>query len=438
VIHAALHGVFKAKPQTAVAGLLGLVLAATSPAQPHLAITGDPAMTMDLADGWSPSAVVRDEEGRITAAPFWSSHWKATGEISPAANAPPAPTMMMKQEPGRVLAWGVKEYSLEPIVIATRHAVLYIALPAQSLKSITREEKEWLASHFPKKKLRSRLTPVQVAHLYGLRYLRLEAMWRDLLCLDSWRDGFRPPVRNLPDGPHFGSRGRSEMYVFSKEEPYREFGRHFFGAAGAHASYWYHADTESVIGAFHATDLKPTEVYGRFVHLAAHDLTYQYGGYYHHMPAWIPNGIGHYFARRLGKIKNTYILNGTPENKHKQAWEWDKAGNKQNWWREAKALVKSGSARALMQLGLQTRYVELEPRLHVQSWSMVHYIIGMGKGRFRTFLDEMMMMNDGDSLLQVQQRALLRGCGVNMVQFERHWKAWVHRTKPPKVRGNRG
>lgn len=404
-------------------------------AQDHLAVKGDPAQDLELAKGWSPAPVVRDAEGRIKSAPFWSSHWKKSGELLPDAEVPAPPIMLLKQEPDRVLAWGVKEYKLKPVIIATPHAILYIALPKQPAKVMSAEEKEWLQAQFPKK-LKSKLTPVQVAHLYGLRYLKIEAMFEDLLCLNEKAEDYRPG--RFGGGAHYGSKGRSELYVFPEEDPYREFGRHFFGVAGAHASYWWHSETETIIGAFHSEGLKPDEVNGRFHHLVAHDLVYQYRAFYHYIPAWIPNGVAHHFARRTGKVKNTYMILGGADKRYKDAWEWDKKGTKQDWWREAKILVKSGSARALTQLGLQTHYQELDPRYHVQAWSMINYIIGMGKGRFRTFLDEIMDKKDDDSILQVQQRALLRACGVNMVQFERHWKEWVGRTKPPKRRRRGG
>lgn len=412
-------------------GLLILLATATLPAQPaHLALVGDPGSSLDLASAWKPAPVVRDEEGLITKAPIWSSHWKNTGELAPKdVQTPAPPLMLLKQDTDRVLAWGVKDYKLRPVAISTPNAVLVFTLPAMSARAFSKEERAWLQGHF-RKKLKRKLTPEQVAHALALRYLRLEDMWRELMCLDPDKEPHRPARL---DG-HYGSKGRSELYVFPKAEPYREFGRHFFGAAGQHASYWWHGQTEVIIGAFHGGGMDSGQLLARFDHMVAHDLVYQYRAFYHYLPAWVPNGIAHHFAQRNKKVKNTYILLGMPSKPHRAGWEWDKDGSKTNWWREAKALVRAGEARSITKLGLQTHYQELHPRYHVQAWSMINYMIGMGKGRFRTFMDEIKNKPEDESLLEVQQRAFLRGYGVNMVQFEKHWKQWVTKTKPPKRR----
>ena len=123
-----------------------------------------------------------------------------------------------------------------------------------------------------------------------------------------------------------------------------------------------------------------------------------------------------------------------PDRANRAGWEWDQDGTKRDWWREAKALVNAGEHRPITKLGLHTHYQELHPRYHVQAWSMVNYMLGMGKARFRTFMDEMKTKSEDESLLEVQQRAFLRAYGVNMVAFEQHWRRWVSKTRPPKRR----
>jgi len=406
-----------------VLGILSLLPSVLS--QPsHLKVVGDPGSTLALAPGWVPRPVVRDGAGSITSAPMWSSHWADTAQFAADAQHPPRVVRLLKQDPGNVLRWGVKEYKLRPVVITTEHAVLVMDLGALRSREATAEERKWLAPHF-RKKLKRKLSPVQVAHLYALRYLRCEAMFKDLLCLDGGaahaRDGRRP---------HFGSLSRSELYVFSKEKPYQEFGRHFFGASGRRASWWWHKETETVIGALYMGEDAPPVFAARFDYMVAHNLLYQYEGFYHYIPAWIPTGLAHHFERRHEIHENTYLLLGLADGKYAAAWRWDRP----EWWREAKILVDSGEHRKLTVLGLQTKYIDLDPRYHVQAWSLVNYMLGMGKERFRIFIDVMKRKSDDESLLEVQQRALLEAYGVNQVQFESAWADWVRRTKPPKKR----
>ena len=418
-------------PRSGFVGLLILLATLPATAQPeYLAVDGDPGARISLASSWEPAPVVRNAAGLITSAPIWSTYWRETGQLaSEDVRAPAPPLRLLQQDVDRVLAWGVKEYKLKPVVISTPNAVLVFTLSGMPSKALSKDELKRLEGHFAKK-LNRKLTPPQVAHVFALRYLHLEQMWRELMCLDPEETPHRP-VRLRG---HYGSKGRSELYVFPKAEPYREFGRHFFGAAGQHASYWWHGDTEVVIGAFHAGALDHGELLARFDHMVAHDLVYQYRAFYHYLPAWVPNGIAHHFARRNKNVRNTYILLGMPDRANRPGWEWDQDGTKRDWWREAKALVNAGEHRPITKLGLYTHYQELHPRYHVQAWSMVNYMLGMGKARFRTFMDEMKTKSEDESLLEVQQRAFLRAYGVNMVAFEQHWRRWVSKTRLPKRR----
>ncbi|MAB90677.1 MAG: hypothetical protein CMJ90_14640 [Planctomycetes bacterium] len=418
-------------PRICFVGLLFALAALPGTAQPkHLNVDGDPGAHMPLAASWKPEPVVRNDAGLVISAPIWSTYWANAGQLAPEdSRVPIPPRALLKQEVPKVLAWGAKEYELEPIVIATPNAVLVFSLKSMPAKAFSAEERGWLQGHFTQK-LKKKLTPAQVAHALGLRYLRLEQMWRELLCLDAKEASHRPARL----AGHFGSKGRSELYVFPKDEPYREFGRHFFGAAGQHASYWWHGETEVIIGAFHAGELKHGEFLARFDHIVAHDLVYQYRAFYHYLPAWVPNGIAHHFARRNKEVRSTYILLGAADSAHQAGWKWDEGGARRDWWREAKALVRAGDQQSITKLGMSTHYQELPPRAHVQAWSMVNYMIGMGKDRFRTFMDEMKSKSEDESLLEVQQRAFLRAYGVNMVVFERNWKRWVSKTRPPKRR----
>lgn len=384
-----------------------------------------------MADDYRPDPVQRADGGSIATAPFWSSYWLDSDQLTDRSKTPAPPARLLKQDPGRVSEWAKKTHGLESVIISTDHAVLVLFVDPMAAKHFSRQDLDGLRAHFPGKLGRT-LTRPQVAHLLALRYLRLEAQWRRLICLDPAAKPHLPA--KLPG--HFGALGRSELYLFAKKEPYMEFGRHFFGGAGANASYWYHSETETVIGAFHAEGLKPAEMLARFDHLVAHDLVYQFRSFYHYVPAWIPHGIAHYFARRNKAVRNTYVIVGSPAKEHAAGWRWDPDGKRSGWEREARTLVRKGQSRPLLELGREHEYQQLHPRIHVQAWSMVDYMVAVSRSGFRTFLDEIMTKGEDESMLEVQQRAFMKGYGVNMVEFEKHWKAWVLRNKIRK-RGRR-
>jgi hypothetical protein len=410
-------------PYLLVSALVISTLRAQPSAPANLEIDEDRASKLVLAKEWKIPPVVRDGSGKVRAAPFWSSVWAEDRSLVPGADVPLRPETLMKQPTDRVLAWGTTDHGLKWDLLATEHAVLVLAMPRIPQRFVTKDELAWLKTHFDRIPSRG-LTPNQAAHLYGYRYLKAEAEWMDLMSL--WPDGESFLPSDLPD--HFGSRGRSEMFVFSLDSPYQEFGRHFFGASGKWSSYWWLKETQTIVGACHMEGVTHPAFEARFHSLVAHNLLYQYRNFYFYIPAWVPAGLLHFFERRYPGRSNTYMMLGAPVKERALAWTWDK----DRWWTESKKMVTEEATMPITQLGLQFHYQDLEPRLHVQAWSLTTYMLSLGVPRYRTFIDTLLQKEENESILEAQQRAFIKAYGVNMVVFENAWKEWVKGTRAPK------
>jgi hypothetical protein len=381
----------------------------------HLLHAADPASDNPFAPGWRPAEVQRDASGRITAAPLWCD--ALVESLAPGASVPAPAQRALGRPLSDITGWMEGEPRLSPVVVTTEHAVLLIDLPG--LKShrriIAADEITWLREYFPK--LKGALSPAQRAVLYGLRYLRMEARFLDSLGLLA-ADGDRRPLRL--GGDHLGSKGRFQVFVFPTQEPYREFGRHFFGCFGWYTSWWYNKREDGMISALHATATRDADLLARFEFQVAQSLVYQYRAFYHHLPIWIPAGFGHHFQRLHRQVKPVF-----PELGYGKALEWDE----RNWDRAVRSLVASGKDIPLVKMAGLTQFPNFDGEFkgvhHAQCWSMVNFAMSFGPERWRRFLDEMKVKSRDESLVEVQYRAIDRAFEADLVSFHTAWRKWA-------------
>lgn len=392
-----------------------------SPGKPaaKLEVKGDPASTEVLAGEWVPAPWVRGEgkDGKIRRGPFRCSACEEAGEYEENASLPPRALQLAKRPVADLETWWRKEHKLKPVTIAAAHAVLMLDLPPCSSKPLDTAERTWLEGHMGK--LKDALTPHQRAHLYAFRYLRMEARFLDLFCLDRDQRHFIAPF----PAQHLGAKGRSEVHLFPQEKAYQEFGRHFFGGCGRWTSFWFHEEVEACVAAFNGEGVSDPVLAARFDHQIAHHLLYQYRSFYNFLPVWFPEGLGHWFEKRHAVHENTICVLGLLK-------EYVYADN--DWWKAAKDLVNLNEDLPLAQLAMQEKQHELKPKWHPQAWSLVNFMIGLGKDKFRRFLDVLKTKGDSESMVELQYRAIETAYGTDLVSFQKAWRNWVLATKPAR------
>lgn len=403
------------------AGPLGLALALAclppllaQPPQP------DPSVTLELATEWEAPKVVREGDADlITSAPFRCSITEASEGYAKSAELPAAAPRLYGQPRGAIVDWLREQTRIEPVVLELPHAVIVCVLKPATARGLDKWERDRVTESAGK--VRGQLTSVQRAHLFAWRYLRTEAQVRDLL-------GLLPgSPRHKPGGPHghFGLKGRLEFYLISGEEPYQAFGRHFFGAFGKSASWWFQKDQDQLISSLHDTKISDDVLAARFDHMVAYLIGHGYRNRQHLFPEWVPASLGHWFERRHPRCEDTFVINGVPGTAHATAWKW----NESDFWGAAKRLIAEEEAVALTEL-CRKEGVDLNPRERMQAWSLLNFMISKGEGRLRVFLDEMKRRDQFESVLEVQVRSIEKAFGMGVVEFENEWREWVRRTRP--------
>ncbi|MAG56962.1 MAG: hypothetical protein CMJ83_11765 [Planctomycetes bacterium] len=386
----------------------------------HLDVQGDPGSSLLLAEGWAPPSFVREpgKQGKITKSPFWCSRCADHGEYAKGARHPAPPEKLLNRPRSDMVATVQGKAKKPPIVLAMPRLILVCDLSPLSARMLKKYEIPWIREHFPKKK--TKLDQHAVAHLYAMRCLHLFAQWTDLMCLDPDRKEYRPADHGQTWGNP--SMNRGEVWLFPAAEPYHQFCRQFFKGFGKWSSWWYVKPSNQVATLIHAGKLKDDILHARLDHMLAHQHLFEYRGHYYHLPVWIPEGIGHYFERRHEQKFDTFCLLGQPRQKDRSDWEW----KARKWKREVRSLVSKNEELPVTKLALSsTSNQDLIPRYHVQAWSMINYMIGMGRGRFRTFIDGLKTKAEDDHVLEAHNNAFRRTFGVSAGQFQARWRGWV-------------
>lgn len=407
--------------------VLAIVIQGSLLAQPGLPVEkGWP--DLQLGASFDPPAPERDPTTKeITQSPIRNGALMRQGHYARSAKLPPPVKKLYGQARPVITGWMEREHKLKPVVVAMENAVLVSALPGGvNPRKIPKVQKAWMTTQFGK--LKSRLDARQVAHLYALRYLEMEAKLNDLLMVGSKS---RPKEARYDPGSNFGLRSRFEFYVFPTEKSYREFCRHFFGVFGLSSSWWFDPKAEVMIACMHTEGMSDAECAARFRNLVAHNVVHGWRGRNAKTPNWVAAGLGHYFENGHRGAKDTFVLNGTPEKQYKPAWDW-KPGR--NWFTDVRKILSKSESKSMAQLAMIRDDVKLPPRLRVQSWSLVAFMLAQEGGRFRVFLDELKVPKELESELETQDRAIRKAYGVDMATFEKRWRAWVSKTKPPKRR----
>ena len=74
-------------------------------AQVDFSVRHAPGTRVSLADDYRPDPVQRADGGSIATAPFWSSYWLDSDQLTDRSKTPAPPARLLKQDPGRGSEW---------------------------------------------------------------------------------------------------------------------------------------------------------------------------------------------------------------------------------------------------------------------------------------------------------------------------------------------
>ncbi len=211
------------------------------------------------------------------------------------------------------------------------------------------------------------LDPHERAHLYHVRMERLYAHFAALTAIAK---------------PHLGMGAAYELYLFEKYADHHSLVDQFIGKSNDKAGVQHHDRGDPNFMMFtHAAQQVPggdRQLNNTIFHNVAHNLADGAGNYYRETPAWLEEGLAHYYERREATSPNTFC------------WTEGKAPTmfqKPDWKSTILNIVRRGKDAPLGQWCEKLQPGELSGEEQGLSWSIVEWMIATDPIRFAKIFD---------------------------------------------------
>jgi hypothetical protein len=248
-------------------------------------------------------------------------------------------------------------------------------------------ELEALGKLLPGVKPRARqLDPWLRLHLYAMRLEQHYAAFQALVGVTDADFPATPlPAGEIGprgQGPYLGMRGKFLIMLCHKAST---LGRYAHAAAGQQQASGqpfahYFLDTGSIFYGTHTeiVDGRLADEHKMHCHVifcASQALIMGYQGFHYHLPAWLVQGLGHWFSHRLDPLEHTYRT-----DKERYAPDVDP-----HWHRNVLGLVKNAAGQPLRDLCRIQHSHQLEVIDVMTAWSRVDFMLARHPETFKAF-----------------------------------------------------
>jgi hypothetical protein len=229
-------------------------------------------------------------------------------------------------------------------------------------------------------------------------------------------------------GPYLGQSGKYAILLVDKASTFGTYWRTYVGNdPGTPLRYnfpdegclFYGGATEHSQGE-HRTD---TAAHCHLVFNLVHNLLDGYRSYTHALPIWWSDGLAHWYVRR---INPRFVLTSDPrvyDIDPKRAWTWATRV------RQRVKFDHFPPADELLRWDDPTRLSFID---HMMVWSRVDYVLSLGDGGVRRYMDLMKGPIAGANVIPTrtqvferQERALREAWELDAAAFDEHWKKYV-------------
>ncbi len=351
---------------------------------------------------------------------------------------------------------GIEELlGTEPLMwVETKHFRLGCSLPAVAMKGrenwradwrkqVTAELKE-LRAIFPKlKKKPKQLDPWLRTHLYALRLEKIYREVSDVLGVeDSW---FPTQPRDVEvaeeyrgKGPFFGMEQKYTVLILRTGASHARYTRAYHGFEMAepirvhdakHGSMYWGCSMETANGLFRIDHA----LHANLAFNISHNLYTSFRGFNHDLPAWLVTGLGHWHARQVTPRFPTYDRKDDKDHDPRSPfWQWDV---------RVQGLVKNKVFEAVAPFIDRFDAGKFGVEQHMQSWSLVDFLLKHKRPQMRTFLHHMKdpfharrRLPTAQELLTRQREQLIKAFDCDVDSLDVAWRSAVLATKSKKRR----
>ncbi len=308
----------------------------------------------------------------------------------------------------------------EHYFIQTPHFLIVSTLRRSKLKfkgnRFARADITRLQKIFPKLKMGrdgTRINGHQRAHLYHIR-------------AERWYAHFAALTDNKR--PFLGMHERYHVCLFDDYAEHHTLNDKFIGRASDKAGVQHHIRDEPNFMVFTTSEQQVARDQGKgdtifqnhVCHNIAHNLCDGHGNYYTETPAWIEEGIGHYYERRENTRHNTFC------------WSEGSAPRdflKPKWSSVVYGIVRRKKDPSLSRWCEKLQPGELSGTQNGLSWSIAQYMVEAEPIRFTKLLrklDERHKKGAGAKAKQDRcAKAIEHAFGVSPSVLHERWRTWV-------------
>ena len=164
-----------------------------------------------------------------------------------------------------------------------------------------------------------------------------------------------------------------------------------------------------------------------------HNMVDAYRGNYYRIPVWFPEGLAHYYSRRIDDGASNWSVQPRSEG--------DMREQKKTWEQLERSLAKAKTYTPLDEVMAWTSFDKLRFKDHLASWSRVSYLMSLDEQGLGTFLNGLKGQRhatgatiSGPEVLKRQANAFEAAWKRNGKSIDEAWQSWVLSKKKPKKR----
>jgi hypothetical protein len=282
----------------------------------------------------------------------------------------------------------------------------------------------------PKQKL---LDPWLRVHMYAQRCEENYARFLTIMQVkdSDFPDGTKPwdgRGKYMGEGPYLGEKGKLEVLLLPSEAAATTFMREQFGVTTRKSQRWNITSRDTLSFVAHVGEGKLKDDPAMRGHVAfnlAINMLDAYKHYSYDTPIWLREGLAHFMEREINPKFNSFDSSegGVANMTTKEKWE-----------PEVKKMIAANQQVSIAQMMTLKDYAGLTLNHHFTVWSMTDYMIRAKPSEYAALNDKLhgrmnkQNLADNTDMVGFHRTAFQEAFGMNYVEFEAAWKAWVEAT----------
>lgn len=322
--------------------------------------------------------------------------------------------------------------------LETEHFKIGVSLGLYTIDVNSKEEKAKIREEL--KELRKILPEVPAkpkkldrwlqAHLWAMRleaqYDQIEELLGVTPEMFPTGPGQTVDGKYMGEGPYLGMKSKFLVLLFDKESAVGRYRQRFMNQSDAMPIRHLWPSTGSMLFACARENpglQSDTTMHCMTSFALTMNLVNAYKFYTHELPAWLPTGLAHWYARQINEKRNYFTEDKIFAETDKDVW---------NWGPRVRARVDHEYFPTMAKMFEYTDPISMKYIEHMMAWSRVDYLMATNPEGLSKFIDLMTGRLAGkgvtitrEVVLAKQPEAFTEAFGITTAEQDEAWAEWV-------------